>query len=207
MTRHARIDKSHTLDPKAPVFEESDLQVMHRYCLKYRDLVRAAVTAARMVRVFDRNGRFQFGNAPETKINTEANEMKSKIKLNETLYQSGCPGCYPGITSATPVAWICEDTYAVILRQDGAYRVEDMSAQELSLFENCTPAQKEEEKNKALCELIDEIVGVHPERLARLLLAMPEKLQEIRPLLDSARKSLFEIELDIYHSSFFAESG
>ena len=123
--------------------------------------------------------------------------MKTKIKLHETLYQSGCPGCYPGVTSATPVAWICEDTYAVVLRQDGGYRVEDMSTKELSSFENCAETQKDDEKKRELCELIDEIVYVHPERLAKLLLDMPEELQKIRPLLDSARKSFSEIELGV----------
>jgi hypothetical protein len=128
----------------------------------------------------------------ELKSQQEELKMKTKIKLHKTLYRSGCPDCYPGVTSATPVAWICEDTYAVVLRQDGGYRVEDMSSKELASFETCEQAQKDKEKNKELNELIDEIVGVHPERLAKLLLDIPAELQKIRPLLDSAQKTFEE---------------
>ena len=150
---------------------------------------------ARIVCIFNLDGTCQFGQFPQLRCQQEEIEMKTTIKLHETLYQSGCPDCYPGVTSATPVAWICEDTYAVVLRQDVGYRLEDMSSKELSSFETCEQAEKDKEKKKELSELIDEIVGVHPERLAKLLLDMPEELQKIRPLLDSAMKTFEESEL------------
>jgi len=120
--------------------------------------------------------------------------MKNLIKLHETLYQCGCTECYPGITSATPVAWVCEDTYAVILRQDGGFCVKDMPSEELSSFENCTQEQIKREKHRERCLLIDEIVGAHPERFAGLLLDAPEALHIIRPILDQAQKTIEETE-------------
>ena len=81
---------------------------------------------ARIVCIFNLDGKCQFGQFPRIKSQQEEIEMTIKIKLHQPLYKSGCPGCYPGVTSATPVAWICEDTYAVVLRQDGGHRVEVM---------------------------------------------------------------------------------
>jgi len=164
---------------------------------------------ARIVCIFNLDGQCLFGQFPQINNQGEEIEMKTKIKLHETLYQSGCPGCYPGVTSATPVAWICEDIWAVVLRQDGGYRVEDMSSKELASFETCEQAQKDKEKNKELNELIDEIAGVHPGRLAGLLFDRPEELHKIRPLLDSAQKTFEENSLgdDLPLYRFSAESS
>ena len=95
--------------------------------------------------------------------------MKTKIKLHETLHQSGCPDCYPGIVSATPIERLCDDLYEVsICLDEGHFRFE-MTAEELSSFGNYEQAKKNMQKHHERCELCHGIKGAHPGRLARHL--------------------------------------
>ena len=121
--------------------------------------------------------------------------MKSKVALYQTLYSRGCSECYPGITSATPVAWLDEDTYAVILRQEGGYCLTEMSAQEIAAYENCEASEIEEEIAHELALLAESISAANPKVLANLLLNAPDVLIRLLPMLDVAKHNS-EISLD-----------
>ena len=133
--------------------------------------------------------------------------MKTKINLNETLYQAGCPDCYPGITSATPIASWGDDSYQVLLRRGGECRLDILTSEELSAFKTFDQAQKENEKNgeltslmngnegsKWIYTLMDDYLPDHDWRLEDLRSDMPGELWKACPVLNIVQGMFEDID-------------